>query len=75
MNLNLNQLVAEYEYEYELYEKLRIRNRGFEIPNHLTKESNLDSNHMCYISKGFESGFESSPNVIQTRRIRIRTHA
>ena len=66
LNLNLNQFSWLLN-KHKLYEKLRIRNRGFEIPNHLTKDSNPDSNPMCYISKGFESGFESSSN-----RIRIR---
>ena len=63
--------------KHKFYENPRIRNRGFEIPNHLTKESNPDSNPMRIISKGFESGFESSPNGIRIRRIqiRIRTHA
>ena len=65
--------------KHKLCERLRIRNRGFEIPNHLTEESNPDSNPMGYISKRFESGFESSPNGIRIRRIRIRirirTHA
>ena len=61
LNLNLNQFSWLLN-KHKLYEKLRIRNRGFEIPNHLTKDSNPDSNPMCYISKGFES----SP--------RIRTH-
>ena len=49
----------------------------FRIP--FGEESNPDSNPMRFISKGFESGFESSPNGIQIRRIRIRirirTHA
>ena len=67
LNLNLNQFSWLLN-KHKLYEKLRIRNRGFEIPNHLTK----DSNPMCYISKGFESGFESSSNRIRIRRIRIR---
>ena len=64
LNLNLNQFSWLLN-KHKLYEKLRIRNRGFEIPNHLTKDSNPDSNPMCYISKGFESGFESSSNRIR----------
>ena len=71
LNLNLNQFSWLLN-KHKLYEKLRIRNRGFEIPNHLTKNSIPDSNPMCYISKRFESGFESSPNRIRIRRIRIR---
>ena len=70
LNLNLNQFSWLLN-KHKLYEKLRIRNRGFEIPNHLTKDSNPDSNPMCYISKGFESaesesgfGFGPIPGLI-----------
>ena len=59
LNLNLNQFSWLLN-KHKLYEKLRIRNRGFEIPNHLTKDSNPDSNPMCYISKGFESAESES---------------
>ena len=56
LNLNLNQFSWLLNKHKLYYEKLRIRSRGFEIPNHLTK----DSNPMCYISKGFESAESES---------------
>ena len=49
--------------------KLPIWSRGFEIPNHLTKESNPDSNPIRYIRISFESEFESSQNAIRIGRI------
>ena len=38
LNLNLNQFSWLLN-KHKLYEKLRIRNRGFAIPKHLTKDS------------------------------------
>ena len=60
LNLNLNQF-SWFLNKHKLYEKLRIRNRGFEIPNHLTKDSNPDSNPHQIGFESAESGFGFGP--------------
>ena len=58
LNLNLNQFSWLLN-KHKLYEKLRIRNRGFEIPNHLTKDSN--PHQIGFESAESESGFGFGP--------------